>query len=356
MFGAGPPRIPMDRHPSPEQVGAVLDLVSADRLRRDVERLPAPRSRLHAPQAMRRTDELICESLNGQGWQAELRAFDLKQATSSPDVGTLRDDQRGPAVYAGVDGRNVVAVNEGRRADAVIVGAHHDTVRDSPGADDNGAGVAALLELARVLPRADFDDTIMLVAFDMEELGLLGSRAFVAEQLGGRPVRAAIIYETVAYTDHRPGAQMIPPGLGMIYGPQVRRVRKRELRGDWTAILYQNTSLEAATTLAACLQAVQGNHAAQLLRDPLDLPFVSGLLARVAPFVKDFARSDHFSFWQANLPAVMLTDTANFRNPHYHQPTDTPATLDYAHLRGIVAATALALDRLAKSQRCAPAT
>jgi Zn-dependent M28 family amino/carboxypeptidase len=73
---------------------------------------------------------------------------------------------------------------------------------------------------------------------------------------------------------------------------------------------------------------------------------------RALPFAQDFLRSDHVPFWDAGLPAVQITDTANFRNPHYHRPSDTPDTLDYEFLADVIAATALTLERIA--ERVAP--
>jgi Zn-dependent M28 family amino/carboxypeptidase len=74
---------------------------------------------------------------------------------------------------------------------------------------------------------------------------------------------------------------------------------------------------------------------------------IGPLLARTLPFVRDFARSDHVPFWEAGLPAVQITDTANFRNPHYHRPSDTPGTLDYDRLADVIAAAAIAVERVA---------
>jgi Zn-dependent M28 family amino/carboxypeptidase len=71
----------------------------------------------------------------------------------------------------------------------------------------------------------------------------------------------------------------------------------------------------------------------------------------VAPWVREFARSDHVELWKAGVPAVQITDTANFRNPNYHQPSDTPDTLDYDRLAAIVAATGVVVERLGGRSR-----
>jgi Zn-dependent M28 family amino/carboxypeptidase len=94
------------------------------------------------------------------------------------------------------------------------------------------------------------------------------------------------------------------------------------------------------------MAATIGRERVILLRDPLDLPF-GGRLLRALPAARDFSRSDHVNFWRAGLPAIHVTNTANFRNPNYHRRTDTPETVDYDTLVGIVAATGLLIERLA---------
>ncbi len=219
-------------------------------------------------------------------------------------------------------------------------------VRDSPGADDNTASVAALLEVGRLLSERRFLRTVVLAAVDMEELGLFGSRALVRRFAGERPVLGAIVFETMSYSSREPGSQAIPPGLGALYRGQVRRIRARGSVGDWTNVMYRASSEPLATTFGAAL-AHLSTGAVVMLRDPLDLPFVGSILARAVPFAKDFGRSDHKAFWDHGLPAILVNDTANFRNPHYHRPTDTPETLDYERLADIVAATAVTVERVA---------
>src|SRR5262249_53756538 len=140
----------------------------------------------------------------------------------------------------GFVGANVVAVKPGTESDhLVIVGAHHDTVPNSPGADDNTASVAALLELAGLLQPYSFKHTVLLVAFDMEEMNQLGSRALVHLLAPEQKIRGAIIYETMAYTVNVPNSQRIPNGLRIFYPEQITQIRERECRGDFTAVLYR---------------------------------------------------------------------------------------------------------------------
>src|SRR5438552_14448668 len=173
MFGTGEPTLdPLE--------GIWLDFAehcnrvsSPARIRADVERLPAPRNRIHAPEAMAQCDEILIEAFNGAGWNAHRHAFQVKNVRGRLDYAQDRYPAGSkPAIYRGLAGANVVATKAGLESkDVIVVGAHHDTIRDSPGADDNTASVAALLDLARFLGRYSFRDTIVLAAFDMEELG-----------------------------------------------------------------------------------------------------------------------------------------------------------------------------------------
>ncbi|MGH2587891.1 MAG: M28 family peptidase [Dehalococcoidia bacterium] len=342
MLGVGEPRLrPLD----PRLVTAtarMLEAVRVERLRDGVAALAEPRGRLHAPEAMARADGLILDRFRAAGWSAEARPFTLRDAAGNLDHGGYR-----PTVYPELHGVNIVAVKPGESSDALVVGAHHDTVPGSPGADDNGAGVAALLELARVLAPARFRRSIVLAALDMEEIGLLGTRALLPSLVAERSVHGAVIFESIGYTATAPGSQTVPQGMDLLYRGQMARLRRRGVAGDFTALIYNGRSRQLARALGEGLAYAAGRDAVLLLRDPKDIPGIGRLLTRAVPAVRNFARSDHAVFWRAGIPAVLMTDTANFRNPHYHRPTDTPETLDYERVAAIVRATVLLLVRAA---------
>ena len=244
-------------------------------------------------------------------------------------------------------GVNVVGVKEGEVPDALVVVAHHDTVPGSAGADDNGSGLAALIELAGLVGPMRLHYSVVLAAVDHEELGFYGSQRLVEQFSAERNIVGAYVLEMLAYTSTEPGSQRLPQGIGALYPGQVGRIRSRESRGDFIAVIYQQQSRRLATTFAEGLSHLAGRHAAILLRAPGDLPVIGPTLTRALPVARDFARSDHVPFWQAGLAAVQLTDTANFRNPNYHAPEDRPDTLDYSTLHDVIAATAWAVERLA---------
>jgi hypothetical protein len=343
MFGADEPTL---RPLSPAHVARAKELraaVDPVSLRHSLEVLPAPRIRTHLPADMAIVDQLIVDAFGFAGWQAELRGFQTNAAWSwtSASAGT---GVRNVGALAGV---NVVGVKEGELPDALVVVAHHDTVPGTGGADDNGSGLVALMELARLLGPVTLRRSVVLAAVDHEELGFWGSRQLVSELTAERPVVGALVYEMLAYVSRVPGAQQMPPGIGGVYGQQVSKLRARELRGDFLALIYQQQARALAACFAECLEHVAGHGTSMMLRAPTDLPAIGPVL-RALPFAQDFLRSDHVPFWDAGLPAVQITDTANFRNPHYHRPSDTPDTLDYEFLADVIAATALALERIAE--------
>lgn len=294
---------------------------------------------------MAAVDATIFDAMASAGWQAGVHEFETRDVWAwAPGAEVGRALER----VESLRGTNVVAVKEGAVPDAVVVVAHHDTVPGSGGADDNGSGVVALLELARLLGPLRFRRTVVLAAVDHEELGFHGSRRLVERLRAERPVVGAFVCEMLGYTSSSPGSQRLPAGIGMVYRGQVRKVRAREHRGDFTAVIYQRSALRLATTFAEGLAHIAGPSAPILLRAPTDLPLIGPVLQTAVPFARDFARSDHVPFWEAGLPAVQLTDTANFRNPHYHRPSDLPDTLDYGGLADVTAALALAVERVAE--------
>ncbi len=304
-------------------------------LRLEVEALPAPRSRLHHPEGMRRAEQLVTDGFTAAGWAVQQRPFSLGRVQGWRDYGDFA-----PTTYEGLDGVNLVAVKEGRVPSALVVLAHLDTVRDSPGANDNTASVVALLALARLLAPLDLHASVLLAVVDFEELGLFGARVLVPELLARRPLLGAINLETCSYTDPRPGTQQLPAGLGALYPEQVARVRAHGYAADFTALIHDRGASGLAGICAAALAHLAGPEVPARLLAPADLPRVGPLLARTVPLVRQFARSDHVAFWEHGVPAVQITDTANFRDRAYHSPDDTPDRLDYQRLAHTILATA----------------
>jgi len=215
----------------------------------------------------------------------------------------------------GVESANLEVVLPGqrRRSETLVVGAHYDTVHGSPGADDNGSAVAALIEIARLLRGHAPARTLKLVAFVNEEppfffWGNMGSQVYArAARRRGEVIRLMISLEMLGYYRDEPGSQAYPP-LFRYFHPD---------RGNFIAFV-SNLRSRRAMRLAA-----------RAFRRCSDFP-----LETTATFgwIPGVAWSDHLSFWRAGYAAFMCTDTAFFRNPHYHTAQDTPDKLDYPRL------------------------
>jgi len=230
----------------------------------------------------------------------------------------------------GVEVANLEVVREGRdRAlPCWVVGAHYDTVAGSPGADDNGSGVAALIEIARALWPLAPERDVRLVAFANEEAPFFAGPAqgsmVYAEALAaaGTRVHRMASLEMLGYYDTAPGSQRYPPLMKRFYPD----------RADFIGLVGNLASRGAVKELAA---AFRGGS-----------PFPCETLA--APeWVPGVALSDQYAFWRRRIPAVMVTDTAFYRNPHYHTASDLPETLDYERLAAVTAGLAGAFARLA---------
>lgn len=246
--------------------------------------------------------------------------------------------------YHGRVGINLLGHKEGSDPSlpALLVCAHYDTVQGSLGADDNASGVAVMLECARLLAPLALPRTIDFLALDMEERqpeegqGLVGSGAFVREQGKARGYAGVFNLETVGFTSG-PGAQRLPPGFPVLFPAVYQRLAQRGFPGDGLALVSNRASASLAQALLGAARAGAQDLEIALVELPEGVPL---------PF--DLFRSDHASFWAAGIPAVMLTDTANFRNPHYHTSMDTPDTLDYRFMSQVTAALAGALAALGR--------
>ncbi|WP_399895960.1 M28 family peptidase [Streptomyces sp. BBFR51] len=315
--------------------------VDPDRLRRDVEFLAGePRSRRRTPRAMERAEAYVHDQLLRAGWRVERQPFDLRWRLGSTDRHGHRALALKPRLHRRLRGANLIATRPGAGdAPTVVVGAHLDSVSGSPGADDNASGVAVVLETARLLSALPASPPVTLAVFDMEELGLIGARHAAGELGRGRRVQGMICLESVGYFTDEPGTQRLPAGFARAFPEAAATTRAHGYRGDFTLVVHRRSSAAAAEVWQRAAAAASPALPGLLLRDPRpDGP--AGLLIGLAvPPVNHLGRSDHAPFWNRRIPALMLTDTANFRNPHYHRPTDVPGTLDFERLAAVTAAT-----------------
>lgn len=218
--------------------------------------------------------------------------------------------------------RNVMAERRGTEQPdrVIVVGAHYDSVVGSPGADDNASGVAVLLELARLHAETPFRKTVRFVAFTLEEPPFfrsrhMGSRVYVRSlKERGEQVEAMLCLESVGYYSQEKKSQSFP---FLVFWLRWRY----PTTGNFITIVSNADSQPLQTQVRDALKA--------RMRVPVE--------TYTGPWwVPGVDWSDHGSFWNEGYPAVMLTDTALFRNPHYHRSTDQPETLDYQAMTELV--------------------
>jgi hypothetical protein len=237
-------------------------------------------------------------------------------------------------IYKGRPVANLIADLPGAPADRVslLVAAHYDTHIGTPGADDNASGVAAMLELARWAVKNRPSAAVRFVAFTLEEspnfgTRYQGSKVFV-RRLGedGGKIKGAIVLEMVGFTAPR---QKYPLVLRRAGYPET---------GNFIGVVGNHSSRGFGEQV---LRAMHRNPA---------LPVESLFVWFNGWVLPDTRLSDHASFWDKELPAVMVTDTAYFRNRHYHTSGDRAETLDYAFMAELVQSLTLVLDELAVSR------
>lgn len=231
-----------------------------------------------------------------------------------------------------VEAANVIVELRGsKRADEIVViGAHYDSVMGTIGADDNASGVAALLALARQFARAKPERTLRFVAFVNEEPPHFQTQDMGSWQYAkrchdrGERIVAMLSLESIGYYDTRRGSQNYPVPLSALY-PDT---------GNFIAFAANVASRHLN---ARCVRA---------FRKTTKFPVESASLPEAIPGI---GWSDQWSFWQFGWPAIMVTDTAPYRNPHYHEPSDVPSTLDYARMAQVVEGLAGVVDELTRA-------
>ncbi|MDB5722371.1 MAG: hypothetical protein JWP15_2989 [Alphaproteobacteria bacterium] len=271
----------------------------AGRLETHVRTIASEPHNVAHPEALERAAAYLERNLVGSGYRVRRQSF----AAGGISVRNLE-----VAIAAAAPGRP-----------ALIVGAHYDSFGDAPGANDNGSGAAALLELARSLRDLDGRSAIpiRLVLFVNEEppffqTAKMGSLVYArALANSGVAVMGMISLETLGFYSDREGSQHYPAPLGAFY----------PTRGDFAAFVGRVSSRDFVRRTTASFRSVA--------RFPSEGGTAPSFLAGI-----DW--SDHWSFAEAGMPSLMVTDTAPFRYPYYHSPQDSPDKVDYRRLARVV--------------------
>lgn len=259
----------------------------------------------------------------------ELAAAALYLKTELASYGYEVRDHSFPSKGAGTP--NLEATLPGsdatRATEIIVIGAHYDTTQRSPGADDNASGCAGVLALAKRFAGKPQARTIRFVLFPNEELPTggtpeMGSWIYAETcKAAGDRIVAMLALEMLGYYSDEPNSQKYPPPLSALY-PST---------GDFIAFVSR---FDDRSLVKRCVGA---------FREAAAFPSEGAALPSV---IRDIGRSDHASFWRMGYPALMVTDTANFRNPNYHKATDTPETLDYERMARVVEGLEAVIRRL----------
>jgi Zn-dependent M28 family amino/carboxypeptidase len=272
------------------------DPVLAERLFRHVDQLAGligPRH-LAAPSALAAAAELVTRELVDAGYAVEPQGYTI----------------------GGHEVANIVAeLPGGRRQDEiVVVGAHYDTIPMTPGADDNASAVAMLIEVARLMRPLRPTRTVRFVSFPCEEkphfyTGEMGSQVYARRcRERGERIVGMLCLEMVGYYSSEPKTQRVPDSIPRWLHPVFPK------RGNFLAAVGNMRSWRLSWNFRRGFKRA------------VRFPLFSIVLPEK---ISEIRRSDNSSFWDQGYEALMLTDTSFLRNPHYHQPTDTPDTLDF---------------------------
>jgi hypothetical protein len=289
---------------SPE---ALMGCVERERYVTDLTFIEGDRA--HADEHWQEVQDLCATRFTELGYQVELYEY---EGGGVDVIGTLQ--------------------GSGSPLEEVLLSAHYDGVPSCEAADDNGSGVAGVLESARVLALAQFNRTIVLACWDQEEDGMLGSAAYATRaDTSGEDILISYVFEMIGFISNEPNSQEIPAGLDILFPDQMAWLEANEYRGNFIAILSDDLATVQAVNVQLYGQAVS------LLS--VDLELTADW--KNSEIFNDLRRSDHASFWWFDYPAMMIGDTAEFRNPYYHcaEGPDVIGTLDHDFAVKVIQAT-----------------
>jgi Zn-dependent M28 family amino/carboxypeptidase len=275
-------------------ISAVTEQVNTEFLRRHVRSIAGPR---HGWNNFERLEE------SARSIEAALRSCSLHVSSQ-------------PVHFHDRAYRNIIADTECPADKGVIlIGAHYDSAAGSPGADDNASGVAVMLEAARIIGGMKLPNPVRFTAFTLEEPQphsvqiLIGSKHFSEEaKKAGDKYDAVLILESVGYASTEKGSQIIPAFVRLKAGDV----------GNFLGVVSNRAS-----------SAIMKEFEKSVLANVPDLPIYTYKTPFSGYLIPETRFSDHSPFWDNGYPALMLTDTAMFRNPNYHTEHDTADTLDF---------------------------
>ncbi len=312
-----------DQHPWDLQW--LVNQVDSNRLRQRLRFIEGTRHRSGGPVHLQEVRDSLERHYRGLGYFTEAQPF----------------------LYGNYTGKNYLGTRPatGSPNHSVIVDGHYDSVSNGPGADDNGSAVAATLEISALLAPYPTLRNLRFINFDMEEDGLVGSTAYVKTLAATDTVEGVFNFEMIGYFSQKKNSQTAPTGFNILFPAAYAQLQADTFRGNFITNVG-NTNSEALINL---FQNAAAQYVPSLKSIPLNVPGTGGL-------VPDLTRSDHAPFWLKNIPALMLTDGANFRNKAYHTAGDTLGILNFTFMANTTKAALAAIAELAGVQHGAWAT
>jgi hypothetical protein len=300
----------------------LVDQVDSLNLRNDLTFIEGVRHRIAGFAHLEATKDFIEERFLSNGLQVNRHEFSFEGYSAANIIGRLPGQSQEEVTY--------------------IIDAHFDTVSNSPGADDNGSGVVGMLEAMRVLSAHNFAHTIRFIGFDQEEeLGVgAGSWKYVNQAIPPyEQIEGVFNFEMIGYSCNQPNCQTLPVGFSQLFPEFYASVAAHDFRGNFIASVANENS--------SPIRLAFDNYADEFVPELKVLSLSVAGNGHIAP---DLRRSDHAFFWDAGYQALMLSDTANFRNPNYHTANDTSGSLDFDFMANVVKATVATVAKLADIQ------
>jgi hypothetical protein len=270
--------------------------------------------------------DYIINQFHSYGYQVALQEYQpYREIYAHIGEQLLSQYQNLDETYANIE---VEITGTHKPEEIIIIGAHYDTVPGSPGANDNASGVAAILEIARLLHGQSLSRTVRLVSFVNEEPPFFQSKAMgsyvyakrCAEK--GENIVGMMALETIGYFSDEPNSQKYPPPFSFFYPNQANFIG---FVGNLSSRQLVKTSID-------------------IFRQHATIPSEG---AAIPAFIPGVDWSDHWAFWQQNYPGLMITDTAPYRYPYYHESEDTPDKIDYDKMTQVVSGIQKVVEGLA---------
>ncbi len=303
----------------PIDIQTLVDQVDSVRLVGDLTFLEGVRHRTTGAAHLQETKDFLWFGFLDRGLETSDQAFNYGSYSAQNIMG------RQPATST--------------TGDTYILGGHFDTVDDAPGADDNGSAVAGMMEAMRILSQYPTKKSIKYIGFDLEEEGLIGSQRYVQQGIqGDEEILGMIDFEMIGYYSDVPNSQTFPIGFNLLFPIAYAEAQTQNFKGNFITNIGRAGN---STSLMNQFKSSSDQYAQALRVINVESPSTPP---------SDLTRSDHAPFWQANIPAIMLTDGANFRNPNYHTPNDILESIDFTFLSNVVKGTIATLAQLAEVQ------